>query len=279
MTHSPLSAEDAERFRAFERRRHDALAPSYAGFFALVTAQAIAPLLAAVRAGPGVRLLDVASGPGALAATAAAQGCLAQGVDLSPGMVALARTTHPGLTFTEAAVEALPFADASFDAVVANFGIGHFPQPEVAVAELLRVLRPGGRLALSWWDVPAKQRVQGLFRDAMAELGIAPPSEVPRGHSNLRFCDSGEFARLLSSAGMVQVAVADHAGTHRVPDAETLWQGGLGSFAVTAAAVAEQPPAVQGQIRAVLARLAEAYRDAEGLLLPVAFKVAAGVRA
>ena len=60
-----LSPDDAEKLHAYERRRHDALAEGYAGFFAPVTALAIAPLLEAVRAGPGIRLLDVATGGGA----------------------------------------------------------------------------------------------------------------------------------------------------------------------------------------------------------------------
>ena len=276
MSHAPLSPEDAARFRAFERARHDKLAPTYAGFFAHVTAQAIAPLLAAVQAGPGMRLLDVAAGPGALAAAAAALGAQAEGVDLSPGMVALARASHPSLVFQEAAVEALPFADASFGAVAINFGIGHFPRPAEALAECLRVLAPGGRLAMSWWDVPAKQRVQGVFRDASAEVGLPPPAAVPKGHSNLRFCDSAELAGVLAEAGFSQPVVTEHAGEHVLPDVETLWQGGLGSLAVTAAAITEQPAEKQAAIRAALERHAAPYLTPRGLVLPVAFKVAAG---
>lgn len=279
MSRNPLSPEEAARFRAFERRRHDQLAPTYAGFFAHVTAQAIAPLLAAAGAGPGVRMLDVASGPGALTAAAAALGCAAEGVDLSPGMVTLARSRHPGLPFTEAAAEALPFPDAVFDAVAVNFGIGHFPLPEIAMAELLRVLRPGGRIALSWWEVPARQRVQGLFRDALTAENIPPSSEVPSGHSNLRFSDPVAFRALLEEAGLQRVSVVPVAGEHRLPDVEALWQGGLGSLAVTAAAVSDQSPAVQARLRAVLERLAEPYRTADGLVLPVAFLVASGVKA
>jgi hypothetical protein len=66
-----LSMSDAELLRAFERQGHDALAATYHAFFAPVTAMAIAPLLAAVSLRPGTHLLDVATGPGALAAAAA----------------------------------------------------------------------------------------------------------------------------------------------------------------------------------------------------------------
>ncbi|MFZ0105047.1 MAG: class I SAM-dependent methyltransferase [Pseudolabrys sp.] len=104
---SELSASDAERFRAYERRRHDALAQGYDNFFTPVTKLAIGPLLKAVRPRAGMRLLDVATGTGALAAAAEKQGAKAVGTDLSPGMVALAAAHYPGIEFREADVERL----------------------------------------------------------------------------------------------------------------------------------------------------------------------------
>jgi ubiquinone/menaquinone biosynthesis C-methylase UbiE len=130
-----LSISDAEQLRAFERQCHDVLAATYHEFFAPATAMAIEPLLDAVGLRPGMHLLDVATGPGALAAAAASRGAQAVGVDLSPRMVDLAPRIHPGVDFREAEVEHLPFADRSFDAVVCGFGLGHFPRPEAAVAE------------------------------------------------------------------------------------------------------------------------------------------------
>lgn len=238
MANSPanteLSASDAERFRAYERRRHDALAQGYDNFFTPVTKLAIGPLLRAVQPRAGMRVLDVATGTGALAAAAEKQGAKAVGTDLSPGMVALAAAHYPGIEFREADVERLPFPDASFDAVVCNFGIGHFPYPERAAAECARVLKAGGRLAFSWWDVPEKQRIQGLFREAITEIGAKPPPDVPTGYSILRFADSGAFHALLEDAGLSGVVVEEHTTTHRLPNVGALWRGGLGSFAVTA---------------------------------------------
>ena len=118
-----LSTSEAEQLRAFERQGHDALAATYQEFFAPVTAIAIAPLLDAVGLRPGTHLLDVAAGPGKLAAAAARRGAQAVGVDLSPRMVELARRLHPGIDFREAEVEHLPFADRTFDAVVCGFGL------------------------------------------------------------------------------------------------------------------------------------------------------------
>ena len=79
--------------------------------------------------------------------------------------------------------EHLPLPDGAMDAVACAFGIGHFPYPETAVAECLRTLAPGGRIAFSWWDRSDRQRIQGLIREAVAEVGAPPPAEVPQAHS------------------------------------------------------------------------------------------------
>jgi SAM-dependent methyltransferase len=274
----PLSAQDAERLRRFERQRHDSLAATYHDFFTPITALAIRPLLDAAGAGAGSNLLDIATGPGSVAAKARALGAACIGVDLSPGMIALARASHPDIDFRVAEVEHLPFADGSFDAVVCNFGLGHFPWPEAAVAECRRTLKAGGRMAFSWWDQPDKQRIQGLFREAIAEVGAAPPPDVPAGHSNLRFSDTAEFRNLLVGAGLDDVRVEDHGTTYAIADVDTLWHGGLGSFAMTASAIVNQDAATQAAIRASLERRAAAYRTPAGLVLPIAFKIGSGQR-
>ena len=271
-----LSAEDADRLRAFERQRHDKLAPTYQDFFSPVTALAISPLLNAAQVRPDATLLDVATGPGSLALEATKLGMICTGVDLSPGMIQLAEKSNPGIDFRVADVEHLPFADASFDAVVCNFGLGHFPYPGASVAECVRVLKPGGRIALSWWADPSKQRIQGLFREAITEIGAAPPADVPQGHAIYRFANTHEFRNLLEGANLTDVGIEDHQTTYLIPDIDTLWKGGLGSFALTAAAIAQQDAATQAAIRAALERRAEIYRTATGLKVPVAFKIGAG---
>ena len=271
-----LSPDEAERLRVFERQRHDTLATSYHDFFTAVTTRAIDPLLRAVCAESDFKLLDVATGPGSLAAEAARRGVRCTGVDLSSGMIQLARKSNPGIDFRVADVEHLPFADGSFDAVVCNFGLGHFPYPEAAVAECIRTLRKGGRVAFSWWSDPSKQRIQGLFREAIAEVGAAPPPDIPVGHSVYRFADTGEFTRLLEGAGLVEACVENHQTEHPIPDLETLWRGGLGSLALTASAIGHQNAATQTAIRAALKRRAQAYRPSAGYILPMAFKIGAG---
>jgi SAM-dependent methyltransferase len=273
-----LSSSEAERLRAFERQGHDALAKSYHAFFSAVTALATDPLLDAVRLRPGTRLLDVASGPGALAAEAANRGARPVGVDLSPRMIELAKRLYPAIEFREADVEHLPFPDLAFDAVVCAFGLGHFPKPELAVAECVRTLSPGGCIAFAWWHDPARQRIQGIFREAIAEIGVSMPPDVPQGHDVFRFSNPGEFLRLLEGAGLMEVAVTEHAATYLVPDTETLWQGGLGSLVLTGAVIRRQDQATQDLIRTAFERCASVYKSADGLNLPIAFQIGSGKR-
>src|SRR3954451_2404332 len=278
MSPAELSNSEAERLRVFERQGHDALATSYQAFFSAVTAMATNPILDAVRSDPGTRLLDVATGPGALAAEAAHRGARSVGVDLSPRMIELAQRLYPTIENREADVEDLPFPDHRFDAVVCAFGLGHFPRPELAIAECVRTLSPGGRLAFSWWDDPSRQRIQGIFRDAIAEIGVSAAPDVPQGHNVFRFSNSGEFLRLLGGTGLTEVKVTEHAATYFIPDTETLWRGGLGSLVLTGAVIRKQDQATQDLIRAAFERCASVYRSADGLNLPIAFKIGSGRR-
>ena len=166
---------DTEAFRHFEQQAHDRIAPSYQTFFEPVTQHAIAALLDTAHVRAGTRLLDVATGPGGVAARAAARGAVVSGVDLAPGMMALAAQRSPQMDFRVADVEFLPFPEASFDAVVCNFGVGHFPRPEQALAECVRVLVRGWQAEFSWWDVPARTRIQGVLIEALQEAGAVPP--------------------------------------------------------------------------------------------------------
>jgi ubiquinone/menaquinone biosynthesis C-methylase UbiE len=126
----------------------------------------------------GTRLLDVATGPGTVAAKAAERGARVIGIDIAPAMIKLAHTLHPHLDFREGSAEELPLDSSSFDAVISGFGVGHFSRPERVLAEFARVLIPKGRVALSWWDGFGKNRINGIFFEAINELGIQCPWRV-----------------------------------------------------------------------------------------------------
>jgi SAM-dependent methyltransferase len=100
-------------------------------------------------------VLDLATGPGTTALAAARRGCRVTGVDISEHLLdqARARAAAEGLTvdFAHEDAEHLPYRSNSFDAVMSTFGIAFTPSPETVTHEALRVLRPGGRLALAHW--------------------------------------------------------------------------------------------------------------------------------
>ena len=188
-----LSAVDAERFRAYDRQRHDSLAASYHDFFTPVTAPAISHLCDAVHLAPGTELLDVATGPGSLAATATRLGAHAGGVDLSPGMIALAKRLYPATHFRVADVEHLPLADATFDGLVCNFAIGHFPYPEAAVGECVRVLKWGDASRAPGGMIPAASASRVYFERQSPRLA---PTHPPTSRRVIRSCASPTAPRL-----------------------------------------------------------------------------------
>jgi SAM-dependent methyltransferase len=270
---------DADAFRNFERDAHDEIADGYRDFFTAVTAYAVDPLLDAAAYRSGMSVLDVATGPGIVAFRAASGGASSVvGVDLAPRMVELASAAYPGVDFRQADAEDLPFPDRSFDVVVSNFGIGHFPRPERALAEFVRVARPGGAVAVSWWDMPARHRVMGIFFDALTEVGASMPPELPTGPPMFRFSDERELAQILRRVGVGEVIVRAFSFSHRLASPEELWNGILGGTVRTSIGIRRQPNAVQDRIRRALDRLVQPYAVDGGISVPVAFKIASGQR-
>jgi SAM-dependent methyltransferase len=268
---------DTEAFRDFERAAHDRVAGSYHDFFEPVTRGAIATLLDVASARAGSRVLDVATGPGAVAAAAGARGASrVVGVDLSPKMVALAASLHPGIEFREADAEALPFDPGAFDSVVCNFGIGHFPRPERALSEILRVLARGGMAAASWWELPARNRINGVFFEAVSRAGAPTPSGLPAGPAVFRFSDQAELMAALRAAGADDVTAREVTWTHQVSSAETWWQGGLDSLVRASAGILGQAPAMQRKIRASFDELVAPYAVEGGFRVPCVAWVASG---
>ena len=128
----------------------------------------------------GARALDIACGSGNLAIPLARSGAKAIGVDIAPNLLeqARARAAAENLeaTFDEGDAEALPYGDASFDVVVSMFGAMFAPRPELVVAEMARVLKPGGRLAMANWN-PASFTGE-MFR-LSAKHSPPPPGLTP----------------------------------------------------------------------------------------------------
>ncbi len=168
------------------------------------------------------RVLDVACGTGVLsraAASAVEPGGSVVGVDINPGMLAVAGRKAPHIRWEAAPAESLPFDDDAFDRVVSQFGLMFFGQREQAVAEMLRVLRPGGRLVVAVWasldDTPGYAAItvllQRLFGAEVADELRAPYS----------LGDPAALRDLFAGAGADDPRVETLAGTARFPSLES----------------------------------------------------------
>ena len=177
MTHT-LEAPKTPDLAAVKQRQQQAWA---SGDYHAVAARivVVAELLVdAADLHAGWRVLDVATGSGNAAIAAARLGCTAVGVDYVPSLLerAGARAAAEGLSIelVEGDAEALPFADASFDAVTSVFGSMFAPNHERAAAELIRVSRPGGTVALASWTPDGF--LGDFFRTMAAH--VPPPAGV-----------------------------------------------------------------------------------------------------
>jgi SAM-dependent methyltransferase len=255
----------ADSFGAFEHAGWQQVATRYDGIFGQLTTQCIEPMLDSVGAGRGMAVLDVATGPGYLAAAAASRGAIVTAVDFSSSMVELARSRHPQVRFQEANAESLPFPDAIFDAVTIGFGLLHFPNPDKALAEACRVLREGGRLAFTAWAGADKAVGFGLVAKAVQAHGI-PGVGLPDGPPFFRFSDPLECGRTLSGLGCVDIRSSEVAQTWRFPSAEAWIEGVSRSTVRTAAVLRAQSEEAMARIRAALIEAASAHRGDDGTI-------------
>jgi 2-polyprenyl-3-methyl-5-hydroxy-6-metoxy-1,4-benzoquinol methylase len=268
-------AIDAEAFNRFEAAGWEERAGSD-GFLSPMTRRVGGTVLALAAVAAGRQVLDVGSGPGELAASAAALGADTVGIDVAPSMVRRAALANPSIPFRVGSFEAIPAGEGTFDAVVGNFVLNHVGRPEVALAEACRVLRPGGWLALSSWDAPSRNRLLGLIVDAAAAVD-APPPGLPQGPTNFRTDE--ELRAMFEGAGFVDVGISHIMFEAAVSDSGTLWTGVLDSAVRIRPLVMDQPPGVQAAIREAFDRLAEVHRRPGGqLAIPVSVQVTRGRR-
>jgi SAM-dependent methyltransferase len=265
-------------FHDFEQAGWQRAAEHYGDAFGGLTAQTADALLDAAGVSSGARVLDVATGPGFIAAAAAGRGAQVTGLDFSPAMIALARTRQPAIDFREGDAEALPFDAARFDAVVMNFGMLHLARPDAAIAEAHRVLRPGGRFAFTVWGAPEQALGFGLIVRAVEQYG-EPDVGLPEGPPFFQFSDAVACRRTLDAAGFSDVDVVTLALTWVMKSPDAVFAAVSRGGVRTAAVLRAQTPDALEQIRASVRRGVEAYGTADGTFaIPMLVVLASGIK-
>ena len=170
-------------------------------------------VLKAVDPQPGDRVLDLAAGTGTSSEPFAARGALVVPADFSLGMLRVGKRSRPALPFVAGDGMKLPFADKAFDAVTISFGLRNVADPDVALAELARVTKPGGRLVVCEFSAPVWRPfrtvyVEYLMRALPAvarKVSSNPDAYVYLAESIRAWPDQAGLAERITAAGWSQV--------------------------------------------------------------------------
>jgi SAM-dependent methyltransferase len=271
---------DPVAFHDFEHAGWQKASTFYADTFGTLTALTIDPLLESVRVKSGMRVLDVASGPGYAAGAAAARGATVVGIDFSPLMVEEARRRYESvasLEFLEGDAQRLPFEANQFGAVVMNFGLLHLARPEVAISEAFRVLEAGGRYAFTVWGKPDEAVGFGVVLRAMEMHGRTDVG-LPDGPPFFRFSDAGECHRALAQAGFLEIDVRQLPLIWNLPSADALFQAALCGGVRTSAALQAQTPEALTAIRSAVHAALQRYTRGDNLALPMGVVLASAAK-
>ncbi len=261
------SGPDYSAFREFERSGYSNVAANYSGETARVTSQVNDRVLDAVGARVGIRLLDIACGPGRLSASALGRGCSVTGIDFAAPMIEIAKRTCPGGVFHVGDAESLPFDDGQFDAVVCCLGLLHFTNPEQAIREAKRVLVAGGHYAFTCWLPPERNPFMRLLFGAIQKHGTLDVP-LPPGPPLFRFGESAECERTLKESGLKVVRTAELAMNWDFASAEHVVPGVVGATARLSPLLSMQTPDQRERIESAITEAARAYEAGGRVAIP-----------
>jgi ubiquinone/menaquinone biosynthesis C-methylase UbiE len=240
----------------------DAIAAGYDQFVAPGEEQIAQAGLSLARLQEGDRFLDVAAGPGGLSLPAARRGAQVLATDWSPAMIERfrARVREEGLSNAEGRVmdaHALDIDDDTFDVTGSQFGVMLVPDQPVALREMVRVTRPGGRVLLIAYGPPAEFQALQLFIQALQ--AVKPDFEgLPENPPPLEFqvADPAVLRQRLTDAGLRDVVVdTTHEERLEIRSGQQLWDWMLGSNPISGMIVGDLTPEQQAQVRQILDKM------------------------
>lgn len=188
-----------------------------------------APLVvSAARLRAGDRILDVACGTGVLAREAwrrFGDASPISGLDADAGMLAVAERLTPSVAWRQGVAESLPYEDASFDAVVSQFGLMFFRDRRRAIREMLRVAAPGGRIVVAVWDSLDNNEAYPLVVDLLERRAGREAADALRAPFALG--DRKPLLKMFESAGAVSADISTRRGRARFPGVRPMVEADL----------------------------------------------------
>jgi demethylmenaquinone methyltransferase/2-methoxy-6-polyprenyl-1,4-benzoquinol methylase len=188
-------------------RTNDVLSMGNSALWRIAVRKAIDPQ-------PGERILDIAAGTGTSSAALARSGARVTAGDFSAGMIEVGRQRHPEIEFVQADAMALPFGDNEFDVVTISFGLRNIEDPRKALAEMFRVLKPGGRLLICEFSQPPASLIRtgyGAYMKYVMPHIVRLASSNPGAYDYLAqsiadWPDQTTLSRWIRGAGFTRVA-------------------------------------------------------------------------
>lgn len=272
------SSDDPEAFNDFEHQGWETISAGYERHFARLTRQTVPSTLDAAGVARGTRTLDVCTGPGMLAEAALERGAEAVGLDFSSEVIEIAKRNVPDAEFHQGDAQALPFEDDSFDAVVCGYGVIHVPDPEKALREMRRVLRPGGRIAMSVWEAPKPTNGFGVLFGALKLHGDLDVP-LPHGPDFFQFSESDNMTAALQAVGLHDVTVQSVEQTWEMDEPLGIIRAVLEGAVRARGLLLAQTDAARTAIDAAVREGMDQYRSHEGgYKVPMPAVVGAGTK-
>jgi len=279
---------DRSDMRAQLHAMWDGVAPAWgahADFIDVRGLEITTALLARTTPAPGERVLELAAGPGSVGLAAArlvgAGGAVVIS-DVSPRMTAIAADRAaarrlPNVRTEVLDIERIAVPDASFDVAICREGLMLVPDPAAAAREILRVLRPGGRFAVSVWGPRARNPWMSVIFDTLSEASgtPVPPPGIPGPFS---LDDAGRLERILTGAGLANVAVDEVPTPYRAATVAEWWERSAALAGPMAKRLAALPEIARQTLMAKAGGAIAPYATADGLEIPGVSLLASGRR-
>ena len=223
----------------------------------------------------GEKVLDLATGTGWTSRLVARRGADVVGVDIATGLLAAAERQAAAeqlrIRYLQGDAEDLPFEDASFDAVVSTCGVMFASRPEAAAQELARVVRPGGRIALTTWTSDGN-----LFKMFQVMKPYLPPTPTPAPPSPFEWGNTDRIRQLLG--GNFELKFERAVSYYREPSAEAAWETFSTSYGPTKTLADNLEPSRREALRADFIAFHAGFPTPLGICVPREYWLTVGIR-